>query len=106
PRVGARWLPADGIGPAHPPHHPGLTQWEETMLNLLTSLDHLLTVLLPFVAVALFVLFTVLNVVKQRRERERREAAMLAAQAQARSNPAQNEARGFMGIQARINVPL
>ncbi|MDR8057704.1 hypothetical protein [Burkholderia cenocepacia] len=76
------------------------------MLNLLTSLDHLLTVLLPFVAVALFVLFTVLNVVKQRRERERREAAMLAAQAQARSNPAQNEARGFMGIQARINVPL
>ncbi|MBJ9920619.1 MULTISPECIES: hypothetical protein [Burkholderia] len=78
------------------------------MLNVLTSLDHLLTVLLPFVAVALFVLFTVLNVVivKQRRERERREAAMLAAQAQARSNPAQNEARGFMGIQARINVPF
>ncbi|PQV53411.1 hypothetical protein [Paraburkholderia sp. BL21I4N1] len=76
------------------------------MLNLFTSIDHLLTVLLPFMAVALFVLFTVLNVVKQRRERERREAAMLAALAQARSNPGQNEARGFIGAQARVNVPF
>ncbi|MCA8180675.1 hypothetical protein [Burkholderia vietnamiensis] len=76
------------------------------MLNVLSSLDHLLTVLLPFVAVALFVLFTVLNVVKQRRKRERREAAMLAALAQARSNSAQNEGRGFIGVQARVNVPF
>ncbi|MBJ9659079.1 hypothetical protein [Burkholderia gladioli] len=75
-------------------------------VNVLTSIDHLLTVLLPFVAVALVVLFTVLNVVKQRRERERRDAAMLAALAQARSNPAQNEARGFIGVQARVNVPF
>lgn len=75
------------------------------MLNVLSSLDHLLNLVLPFVAVALFVLFTVLNVVKRRRERARREAAMLAALAQARSNPGQNEARGFIGIRARVNVP-
>ena len=56
------------------------------MLNVLTSLDHLLTVLLPFAAVALFVLFTVLNVVKQRRERERREDAVWAQIAQDRAH--------------------
>ncbi|MDN7542346.1 hypothetical protein [Burkholderia cenocepacia] len=56
------------------------------MLNVLSSLDHLLTVLLPFVAVALFVLFTVLNVVKQRRERERREDAVWAQIAQDRAH--------------------
>lgn len=55
-------------------------------VNVLTSLDHLLTVLLPFVAVVLVVLFTVLNVVKHRRERERREDAVWAQISQDRAH--------------------
>ncbi|AOZ05881.1 hypothetical protein [Cupriavidus malaysiensis] len=104
------------------------------MLNFLTDLDHLLNVLLPFVAAALFVLLTVFTVAKQRRERQRREAAMLAALA--RSNAPQagpvhharivphtgelefgfgpfaarnvtNEGvHGHMGVQARITMPF
>ncbi|MBB2981591.1 MULTISPECIES: hypothetical protein [Burkholderiaceae] len=76
------------------------------MLNVLTSLDHLLNVLLPFVAAALFVLLTVFTVVKQRRERQRREAAMLATLAQTRSNLTREGVHGHMGVQARITMPF
>ncbi|MCA8148122.1 hypothetical protein [Burkholderia vietnamiensis] len=76
------------------------------MLNALISLDHLLNVLLPFVAAALFVLLTVFTVAKQRRERQRREAAMLAALAQARSTTSDKGVHGYMGVQARITMPF